>query len=279
MIIYVNGNYIDDNNPAIFASDRGFLLGDGIFTTLKVISSQLQHFQLHYLRLKSNCDIIQLPFNFTEEAIRNICYKLIAINHLQNEILTMRISLTRGKSLRGIDIPESCSPTIMVTLSLFPKELPASLSLHISSFIRNDLSPIVLIKSTNYLESILARQEARQANFDDGLFINTKSNICETTTSNIFFIQGKTIYTPPVSDGVLPGITRSLIFKMAHELGIPFIQASINPKDINMFDECFITNCIAGLQKINMIGNTVFKQQNITMKLKNHYLSVYDSVN
>jgi len=274
MLIYINGEYTDSNIPGILTSDRGFLLGDGIFTTLKVIKSNIVHFQAHYQRLKSNSNVIHLPFSYTEASLKDICLNLIKLNNLELDTLIMRISLTRGKSQRGIDIPVPCNPTIVITIAVSNTAPPKPISLNISTYKRNEYSPICHIKTPNYLEAILARQEAQQLKFDDAILTNTKGDICETTTANLFFVQNKQIYTPCPNDGILPGITREFIIELAEKLEIPVIQTTIGQNEINGFDEAFVTNCAVGVQRVTHIGKHVFLKDDITNMIYNQYFSM-----
>jgi branched-chain amino acid aminotransferase len=277
MKIYVNGIFIDNEQPSILASDRGFLLGDGIFTTLKTVGTHLVHFSAHYQRLSHNAQFIKLPFNYTEGGLNQICQKLIEINDLANDVLVIRISLTRGKSQRGIDIPDICHPTIVISAaksSLIPAQ---PISLLLSSFTRNECSPIISIKAPNYLESILARQEAKDLLFNDGLLSNTKGNICETSTANIFFFRDGRLYTPQKSDGILPGVTRKFVISLAESAGLEVLQNTISKNDIHTFEQCFITNCAVGIQEVNKINEFKFSNNAIVSQLQSQYFSKLSS--
>ena len=271
MYIYVNGSFVKSNKPVILSSDRGFLLGDGIFTTLKVIKSQIIHFYEHYERLVLNSNLIKLPFDYTADTLKRLCNDLIKLNELSQETLILRISLSRGKSQRGIDIPLQGNPTILISLTKSGTIENKPICLTISRYCRNELSPIFQVKSSNYLESILARDEARQLSYDDGLLTNTKGDICETTTANIFFIYGRKVLTPSINDGVLPGITRAFIIKFLPLLNLELIETTIKPLDIALFNECFISNCAVGIQSVSKIGSTEFKDSQITKIISDQY--------
>ena len=271
MLIYINGHFLDDHQSLIFTNDRGFLLGDGVFTTLKSINTQLLYFQDHFDRLKSNAASIHLPFNYTENALKTICNDVIRYNNLNNETIILRISLTRGKSQRGIDIPQTTTPTIVVSPTLLQSTAPKPIHLTFSRFKRNEYSPIIHIKTINYLESILARHEAQQMNYTDAILTNTKGAICETTAANIFFISDNRIVTPSISDGILPGITRNAVIKIAEILNIPIIQSTIFPNEIRSFKAAFLTNCVIGIQMVMQIEEHMFGDNSLTRLILDKY--------
>ncbi len=268
MLIYVNGCYFDANKPSILASDRGLLLGDGIFTTIKVINLHLIHFAEHFARLQANAHFLHIPFSFTHETLHCACLELLKANNATNETFILRITLTRGSSKRGIDIADNCAPNLIITISKFPDTVPQPLSLNISTFKRNECSPLTQIKSLNYLEAVLARREAQDLGFDDAIFMNTCGHICETTTANIFFVGNGQLYTPTLADGVLPGIMRAHVLEAAQSLNIKVTQAAIHSHTITQFDECFVTNSIIGIQKVYKINAQLFNKHSLTSLIK-----------
>lgn len=271
MLIYINGCHFDANKPSILASDRGLLLGDGVFTTIKVVNSHLINFAEHFARLQANARFIHIPFSFTAQALHEACLELLKANNAGEGTFILRITLTRGSSRRGIDIETNCTPNLIITISKFPDTLPESVSLTLSTFKRNEFSPLTKIKSLNYLDAILARHEAQNLGFDDAILTNTREHICETTTANIFFVGNSKLYTPPLADGVLPGIMRAQVLKTAQALEIQIIQTSIDTHSIAQFDECFITNSVFGIQKISKIGAQIFNSHSLTVRLKSRF--------
>lgn len=271
MLILINNELSNDNNKNISANDRGLLLGDGIFTTLKSVNSNLLYFSTHYARLKKHAAVISLNIPYTETQLHEKCLQLIKCNELDKETALIRITITRGISERGVIIRQSQKPTLIIRCTPFKAKELHPLRLCLTSIIRNEYSPITKIKSLNYLESVLAKNEAIERGFDDGIMLNTRGAISECSTANIFFVtKNGEIITPPLSEGVLDGITRSNIIDACKDLNIPIIERSINSNEIPNYVEAFITNCVIGIQNISAIEDYAFSNNNLAQLIQNH---------
>jgi len=116
------------------------------------------------------------------------------------------------------------------------------------------------VKSLNYLNNVMARLEANLADADEALMLNDQGNVAECTADNVFVIKRGQIVTPPVTAGALRGITRSVAFEIAEELGFKTLKADITRHDIYVADECFLTGTAAEIIPVvkadgRMIGN------------------------
>ena len=112
------------------------------------------------------------------------------------------------------------------------------------------------IKSLNYLNNILAKQEATQAQAFDGLMLNAHGYLAECTTSNVFFIKSKQLYTPALESGILPGLTREVVIQLAGELGLSVEEGNYSPDQLVQADECFITNTGFEIMPVRELGNS-----------------------
>ena len=260
MKILINSKFYDSDTYSISANDRGLLLGDGIFTTIKFINGKLQHFHQHYERLKQHAKTISITIKLSEKELHDNCINALKQNQLNLKIAIIRITMTRGISERGINIPKQSTPTVIITCTPFePNPSKKPIKICYTSIIRNEYSPITKIKSLNYLDSILARKEARDRNFDDGVMLNTRGGICECSTANIFFVTANyEVLTPHISEGVLNGIIREQVIDACKKLNIPILQRSIRPEDIYDCIEAFQTNCVIDIQSISDIEDFKF---------------------
>jgi branched-subunit amino acid aminotransferase/4-amino-4-deoxychorismate lyase len=120
---------------------------------------------------------------------------------------------------------------------------------------RNETSPLCGIKSLNYLENILARQEAMKAEVDEALVLNGNDDVVEATTANVFFVMEGKLYTAPVQDGALPGITRDVVLDLARKMGREVIQKS-HPVEVCVHaDEAFLTNSLIEIRPLVAINH------------------------
>lgn len=258
MHILINGDIITEEEAYIHIKDRGFLLGDGVFETLKVQDGQIEFFEAHYERLKNSAAALFILFPYECNILKKMCLELIRENGFENcgSSASMRITLTRGTGLRGINFSEKQTPTLLITV--VPFHLPSAEHYpraFITSIKRNQDSPITKLKTLNYLEPILARNEALSNGFDEGIMQNRDGLITECSTANIFFIKNNVVLTPSVESGILPGITRNYVIDVCRKNDIHVFEKEISVDDALGADEAFQTNSLIGIQLLSQIND------------------------
>lgn len=264
MYIFYNSSIVSNKKPYIHIKDRGFLLGDGIFETLKYLNGRIVFFDEHYIRLCNSANFLSIPMLYNEKELKEICLKLIEKNKLHDSTASIRITLTRGSGLRGIKIPEKQHPTLLVTALSHTDSYDYHPTVMITSIMRNQYSPIVKHKTLNYLEPILARKEANSKGFDEGIMLNIDGYIAESSIANIFFIRDKEVITPPCSCGILPGIVRNKVIYLCKKNNISIVEKNILPADVFDMDEAFHTNSLIDIQAISTINEKKFLVGNST---------------
>ncbi len=208
-ILFCNGSFLPADQISINPSDRGFLLGDGVFDTMLSVDGQLRHADAHFVRLKRHANVLGIPM--PDMDFEDIIYNLLKRNGFTTGRHALRTTLTRGPAPRGLTIPDTVHPTLMIRaypVSEPPKAVKAIIS---QSVRRNEGSPLSRIKSLNYGDAVLAMQEARLSGADDAILLNNRGEVCCLTVSNIFIAEGDTLITPPLSCGVMDGIERGLL--------------------------------------------------------------------
>jgi branched-chain amino acid aminotransferase len=263
MVYYLNGEFVSDSVCTINIGDRGLLLGDGVFTTLKSINGTFIHFNEHIERLNNNAAQIKINAQFDVNKIRDICQLLLSQNDLDYQDAITRITITRGVADRGINIPpqDLQYPTILIRTVPFHDTLRPALKLCSTSIVRNEKSILTTIKSLNYLESILAREEALLKGYDDGIMFNSLGNITESSVANIFFVNSnQDIITPAISDGVLPGVVRNAIISICRKLDIKCNEQSIKISEVESYTAGFLTNSVFGIKPLSLVNNIKFLQ-------------------
>ena len=248
MIIFLNGQFAEENKATISISDRGLTLADGVFDTLLVINGNLQYGQQHFTRLRKHADVIRISIKHDTEELEQIADKLLKENNFKDGAYALRTTITRGIGGRGLTLPEHSKPTIImkatpVTIESSPPPVNAMIARNVK---RNENSPLSRIKSLNYGDNLIALMEAQDKGFDDAIMLNSAGNITCTTTGNIFIREGESMITPPLSDGVMDGITRQVIIE---EKGAK--QESISEDRLIYADEVLITNSIRGIRTVS----------------------------
>ena len=252
MIIYANGKYTSQKKLTFDISDRGLLLGDGVFDTMLYQNNELTYYNDHYKRLKTAAKLLSFNFNLTNEQLKNIITNLIKKNNFQNKQIAIRTNITRGVSKRGLDFDKSHKVGIYIKLNLIPKSLfMKSIKLGIANIRRNSTSPISQNKTLNYLDNVIEKNRAAKNGYEDAIFLNIYEKVSCTTTSNIFYVQKNKIYTPPLKDGVLNGVMREQFIKKK----IATTQTtSLN--NLLKSDYIFLTNSVFGIRPVKTISGS-----------------------
>jgi branched-subunit amino acid aminotransferase/4-amino-4-deoxychorismate lyase len=253
MIFWLNGEY-KENPVAIDVADRGFLLGDGVFETLWVEGGIPAFLDAHLERLKNG--LVALAINaVTLDNIGDVIAGLAERNGLGEEKASARITITRGRSERGLLFPASdrASPTLLVTLMRAPNKTEDSpISLKLSRSVRCEESIASWHKTTNYIDNILARNEAEAVGADEAIMLNGRGRVACASSANIFVIkENGDIVTPSCAEGALNGIVRGLLLGSAAETGIAISEASV---DLALLQQGapFLTNSLIGLRQARL---------------------------
>ncbi len=247
-VIYLNGQFHEHIDAALDPLDRGVLLGDGLFETLRCEKGQLLFHEEHFARLAKGARQIEIPFNLQSEDLLQICQQVIDANRYRGARL--RVTVTRGELHGSLDIAESpTAPTVLVhartiDLDAIDDKRRDGWKAMMMHFPINHLSPLAQVKSTSYQERVLARHWAKRQNFDEAVFLNTDGLLAEGAMSNLFIVDAGHVKTPPVEDGALPGIIRRRIIELCGRLEIPFEEESLTVEDLREADEAFFTSSL-----------------------------------
>jgi branched-chain amino acid aminotransferase len=284
MKIYIDGNLSDSADAKISVFDHGLLYGDGIFEGIRFYSGRVFKLAEHLDRLWQSANAILLDIPLTREQMTKAVLETIAANDLSDGYV--RLIVTRGVGNLGLN-PFNCkTPSIIIiagTIELYPEELYRT-GLDVITCATRRISPAALdpsIKSLNYLNNVLAKIEALHANAGEGLMLNEQGYIAECTGDNVFVVSGGTIKTPPVSAGALRGITRTVVFDLAREMGLPIAEQIMTRYDILTADECFLTGTAAEIIPVarldsRKIGTTAIPGP-VTKKLTERYRALAQS--
>lgn len=247
-ILYLNGKFVEQLDAALDPLDRGVLLGDGIFETIRCEGGQLLFHVAHFSRLGRSARLMEIPWNMSPDDLLAVCQQVLDANSLKTARL--RVTITRGESHAGPDLGTSGSaPTLIVhAVPLDPEPLNQARAKGWTAgmvhFPLNHRSPLAEVKTTSYQEHLFARHIVRRHGFDEGLFLNTDGLLAEGCMSNLFLVRDGTVYTPPVDDGALPGIMRLKLGLICSRLNIEYRENSLTLEDLKSADEAFMTNAI-----------------------------------
>lgn len=257
-LININGTLFKGPEAQISVFDRGFLYGDSVYEATRTFEKKPFRLERHMDRLFLSADKISLIPTYSREQITNEVLKTIEASPHQN--ITIRIVLTRGINTDlGLDT-ELSGPNNLI---IFTKEIKPNPSWWLSDgvwmiFYQKMIEATgSLPKTGNYQENILANREAHQRGAYDAFLINTQGKVTEGTTSNAWLIKNNILYTPPLVDGVLDGLTRKTLIEMSSQsrLPLPLIEKSLKIEDFLEADECFITSTTRNIVPVTKIEN------------------------
>jgi branched-subunit amino acid aminotransferase/4-amino-4-deoxychorismate lyase len=246
-ICYLNGVLLPLSGAAVSADDGGLLYGDGLFETMRIYAARPFLLERHLQRLQEGAAFLDIPLPGLRELTAAV-EQVIRANAVQEG--SLRITLTGGAGRYAL-WPRSLKegPTILITVRdtvpypdhLYSRGCRAGLV----GFPRNEASPLVKIKSLNFLENILGKREAARQGVDEGLFLNTRDELTEGAASNLFLFDGKTLMTPSALCGLLPGTTRGAVLHLAREtMGVPVEERVLYREDLEQAAEAFLTASI-----------------------------------
>lgn len=248
MKIYMNGEMVPEADAKVSVFDHGLLYGDGVFEGIRSYSGRIFELEAHVDRLYDSAKAIALEIPMSRAAMM----EAVALTCRENNTTDgyIRLVVTRGVGTLGLN-PYLCKvPQVIIIaadIQLYPKELyEKGLAIVTVGTIRN-LSEAVnpRIKSLNYLNNILAKIEAINAGCMEAIMLNAQGAVAEATGDNIFALRGNVLRTPPVNEGILEGITRDAVMKLAASAGYTVREERLSRYDLYTADEVFLTGTAA----------------------------------
>ncbi|MGA3068329.1 MAG: branched-chain-amino-acid transaminase [Tepidisphaeraceae bacterium] len=254
--VWIDGKLFEKDQARISVYDHGLLYGDGVFEGLRVYHGKIFEVEKHLDRLFGSARAIRLTPPHGRDELKTAMQETLRASGLTD--CYIRLVLTRGVGYLGLN-PNRCSggSTIIIadTIDMYPREMyEKGMSIITATVIRNhpnSCSP--RIKSLNYLNNILAKIEAADANVPEAVMLNHEGNVAECSADNIFIVRDGQLQTPGTADGILEGVTRNAILNLAKKLGINAIEKTLQRFDLYVAEECFLTGTAAEVVPVTRI--------------------------
>ncbi len=244
-------------------SNRGFLYGDAVFETVKIVNSKILFLEDHYFRLMSAMRIVrmEIPMNFTMEYFEEQI--LILVNTL-NYSQSARARITVFREDGGNYLPETNTVSYLISASKLQSQHYSiennqyEVDLYKDYYVAKHL--LSSIKTTNKIINVTASIFAKENSLDNCLLINENKNIIEALQGNLFMLVDNKLITPPISEGCLNGIMRKQIISIVKKMPKMVVaEEPISPFELQKASELFITNVIKGIQPITRYRKTEYK--------------------
>jgi branched-chain amino acid aminotransferase len=258
MKVWLNGELVDKGDAKLSVYDHGTLYGDGVFEGIRVYGGRVFQCQAHVDRLFDSARAIRLAIPYSKQEIVDAMYEAIRANGAEAEYI--RLVVTRGIGTLGLNPFKCPEPSVYVIadkIALYPREMyDNGMAVIIAETIRT--SPRMLnpgIKSMNYLNNILAKIEAVDAGVAEAIMLNDQGHVAECTGDNIFIVEDSRVATPPLSAGILPGITRAVVIDLARKNGLPVLEEDITAARALGARECFLTGTAAEVIAVTKVDD------------------------
>lgn len=247
-IIYLNKVMLEATKARVAPVSSAMLYGRGVFTTVAIHNGQLFLWPAHWRRLKDHAERLNVDCTGANE--RNLgeaVRKLVAVNQVKNGRARVILLARSGRDIWKAKKDSPGKTDLLIMTSEAQKIPVAGLSLAVSPYRSNTFSPLVGIKSLNYLDQVLSWEEAQARDFDEAVMLNERGEVVSATMANIFWVKGGTLHTPSVSTGALAGVTRSAVIELAGKQFIPVIEGVYDLADLTDADEIFLTSASLGV--------------------------------
>ncbi len=252
---YINGKFVPEEEARVSVFDRGFLYGDGLFETIRAYHRRAFRIDDHLERLYRSCRELKIPLKMERKELKGAIGELLKKNDLSEAYL--RLTLTRGLHGGSLNFDTCSPPTLVITareLNPYPSSYyQKGIRAIIASIRQNSFSPLSSHKSLSYLTYLMAREEARGRDASEAILLNSKAEVTEGATSNIFLILNGEVFTPPEQAPLLPGITRKTVIEILPRLDLNCRICSILEQRLKEAEEVFITNSLMEVMPVTSI--------------------------
>jgi aminodeoxychorismate lyase len=268
MRAYLNGRIVPEAKARVSVFDRAFLYGDGLFETVRLKNGVAFRWPQHLARLRRGMNYFGLDSPLVTEQLAGAMQELARRNRLPEAVL--RLTLSRGVGSRGYSPKGARHPALAMTLHALPQPRTGDSprwTLRSASLRLRAKDPLAPFKTCNRLLQVMARAEAEAQGADEALLINDAGKVAETACANLFWCEGRTVCTPPLSAGALPGITRAVVLEICRGRGLGVRERNITLAQLENTSGVFATNSAWGVVEVSAIDGVPIPPSPLTGEL------------
>lgn len=240
----------------VSVQNRGFLYGDAVFDTLKVVQGKIHFWEEHYLRLMATMRIVrmEIPHTFTMEFLENEILKTLSENQLHQATCIVRLSVVRKPSVGYVPLSNAVDYYIEATPFSNPfyqnQNVNYEVELYKDFYVQPDL--LSTLHTANKMFNVVGSVFAQENDYQNCILLNSEKNVVGFLDGNIFIVTGNHLKTPPLSDGAINGIIRKKLIEIIKKTtDFTIEEVSISPFELQKSDEIFVTNSIIGIQSVS----------------------------
>ena len=239
---------VEASKARVAPVSSAMLYGRGVFTTVAIYNSQPFLWRDHWQRLKDHAERLNVECEgLTESGVGEALTKLISVNRVREGRARVILLARSGRGIWKAKSPGAKNTDLLIVTGEAQKVSHSGMTLAVSPYRCNTFSPLTGIKSLNYLDHVLAWEEAQAREFDEGVVLNERGEVVSAIMANIFWVKDGTAYTPTLSTGALAGVTRAAVIDLANKHSIPLIEGVHELSDLTEADEIFLTSAGLGV--------------------------------
>lgn len=272
MNVYLDGRFVPEEQAVVSVFDRSFLLGDGLYETLRVLHGNMFRWDQHWRRFEHGANFLKIRVPDSSDGLREAAGKLILQNQMPDCMI--RMTLSRGVGPRGYSPKGADKPVMVISCHPPPAidpQKPLRWRLLVSSSRLAPNDPIARFKGCSKLHQILARMEADAAGADEALLLNTDGLVAEATGSNLFWISDDAVCTPELAAGILPGVTREAVFEICRTFGLPCREGNITPEQLRSAEGVFLSLSSFGIAECTSLDGHVLQRSPLVSRIRAAY--------
>ncbi len=238
------------------------LYGRGVFSTVAIYKGAPFLWPNHWRRLKDHAGKLNISLTgLNEEVVGEALRKLVAVNQVEDGRARVILLARSGRDFWKLKKPDAQKTDLLILTGEAQRIPAAGMSLAVSPYRINTLSPLTGIRSLNYLEQMLSWEEAQAREFDEAVLLNERGELASATMANLFWVKEGTLHTPGLNTGAIAGVTRGAVIDLAEKLFIPVIEGVYELADFTEAEEIFLTSASLGVAQVTTFD---FRQYAIT---------------
>lgn len=256
-IVYLNGDLIPRAQARLSPFDHGLLYGYGLFETMRSYGDRIFRLGRHLDRLRNAAETLGITSRLSSIDLEKACYDVLEANNLTNARIRLTVSAGEGDMIPNPDTCRGITAFIAARklVPMSPETYERGYTAILSSWRRNSQSPLSHLKTTCYLENVLARKEARAAGADEAMLLNEQGFLAEGSSTNVFLVSDQILITPSMESGALPGITREAVLELAKSMGVTLVVKQVELEELLTAEEAFLTNSILEIMPLIQVDD------------------------
>lgn len=246
LVVWIDGALVPAAQARVSAFDRGLLLGDGVFETIRAVGAVPLAARRHLARLRRSAEGVGIDLPYDEGELR--AAMAAVLERMDAPEARVRITVTAGVGALG-PVRDGAAPTVLVAAGVLEPP-PATTAVCTVPWPSNERSPLAGVKSTSRGEGVVALAHARARGCSEALHADTAGRLCEGTASNVFLVLDGALVTPSLATGCLPGVTRELVLELTD-----VEEADVPMSALERASEVFLTSTGRGVQGVHRVDD------------------------